>query len=103
MILGVKTKKQWINDIAKVPFIGGVFIFLLIFIVPVILSFLAQPFVPGLQNDVGFTKAMLVFLSTWNLAMWFSKLKLYLLFLPAWVLLGLIALVKIVRMYLESN
>jgi len=103
MILGVKTKKQWINDIAKVPFIGGVFIFLLIFIVPVILSFLAQAFVPGLQNDVGFTKAMLVFLSTWNLAMWFSKLKLYLLFLPAWVLLGLIALVKIVRMYLESN
>lgn len=76
MILGVKTKKQWINDIAKVPFIGGVFIFLLIFIVPVILSFLAQAFVPGLQNDVGFTKAMLVFLSTWNLAMWFSKLKL---------------------------
>jgi len=103
MILGVKTKKQWINDIAKVPFIGGFFIFLLIFIVPVILSFLAQAFVPGLQNDVGFTKAMLVFLSTWNLAMWFSKLKLYLLFLPAWVLLGLIALVKIVRMYLESN
>lgn len=103
MILGLKTKKQWINDIAKGPFIGGVFIFLLIFIVPVILSFLAQAFVPGLQNDVGFTKAMLVFLSTWNLAMWFSKLKLYLLFLPAWVLLGLIALVKIVRMYLESN
>ena len=103
MILGVKTKKQWINDIAKVPFIGGIFIFLLIFIVPVIASFLAQAFVPGLQNDAGFTKAMLILLPTWNIAMWFSKLKLYLLFLPAWVLLLVIALVKIIRMYLESN
>lgn len=103
MIVGVKTDKQWINNIAKVPLIGGIFIFLLIFIVPVVASFLAQTFVPGLQNDIGFTKAMLILLPTWNLAMWFSKLKLYLLFLPAWVLLGLIALVKTVKMYLESN
>ncbi len=101
MIVGVKTENKQLNAIAEIPFIGGLFIFIVIFIVPVICSFLCQAFIPLLHNDIGFTKALLILLPGWNLILWFSKIKLYIFFLPAWALLGGFALLKIIRMIFE--
>ena len=94
LFLGVKTEVEWIEDVAVVPVIGHVFLFLLIFIPAVLLSFLAQAVIPGLHNDIGFTKAMLVLLPSWNLFLWLIKIRLYCLFLPSWILFGLIAAIK---------
>ncbi len=99
MIVGVKTQVKWIDSITDVPFIGGIFIFILIFIIPVVCSFITQATIPSLHDDMGFTKSLFFFLPVWNLILWFSKIKLYIFFLPAWLLTGGIALVKIVQMY----
>lgn len=101
MIVGIKTENKQLIAIAEIPLIGGLFIFIVIFIVPVICSFLCQAFIPALDNDLGFTKALLILLPGWNLILWFSKIKLYIFFLPAWALLGGIALLKIIRMIFE--
>lgn len=94
MLLSVKTDVKWIDDISKTPIIGGIFLFVLMFVPAVLASFLAQSIVPTRHNDVGFTKAMLVLLPGWNLFLWANKIRLYAFFLPSWVLLGGIALVK---------
>ena len=94
LFLGAKTNVEWINDIAKTPVIGGAFLFVFMFVPAVLISFLAQFLIPGLHNDIGFTKAMLVLLPCWNLLLWLIKIRLYLFFLPSWILLGGIAGVK---------
>lgn len=94
LLLKVKTNIEWINDIAEVPVVGGLFLFILIFIPAVLLSFLAKAIVPGLANDAGFTKAMLVLLPGWNLFLWWRKVRIFLFFLPSWLLLGGIAIAK---------
>ncbi len=94
LFLGAKTDVEWINDIARTPIVGGVFLFVLMFIPAVLVSFLLQTIVPGLNNDVGFTIAMLVLLPSWNLFLWLIKIRLYLFFLPSWTLFGVIAIIK---------
>jgi hypothetical protein len=94
LFLGVKTEVEWIEDIAEVPILGHIFLFILIFVPAVLLSFLAQATIPGLHDDIGFTKAMLVLLPTWNLVLWLFKIKLYCFFLPSWILFGIIAIIK---------
>jgi hypothetical protein len=94
LFLGVKTEVEWIEDIAAVPILGHIFLFLLIFIPAVLLSFLAQSIIPGLHDDIGFTKAMLVLLPSWNLTLWLMRIKLYCFFLPSWILFGIIAIIK---------
>ena len=94
LFLGAKTDVRWINDIAKTPVIGGAFLFVFMFVPAVLTSFLAQFLIPGLHNDIGFTKAMLVLLPSWNLFLWLIKIRLYLLFLPSWILLGGVAVIK---------
>ncbi len=42
LLLGTKTEIKWINDIAKTPIAGGAFIFILMFVPAVLLSFLFQ-------------------------------------------------------------
>jgi hypothetical protein len=64
------------------------------FVPAVLISFLIQAIMPALNNDVGFTKAMLILLPGWNLFLWVTKIKLYLFSLPSWVLLGAIAIIK---------
>ena len=96
LALGVKTKYRTINDFADVPLIGGVFLFILIFIPAVLLSFLSQKLIPGLQDDQGFTKAMLILLPLWNWLLWKKDIRLYFIFLPAWMLFGGVALLKII-------
>jgi len=98
LFLGVVTEVEWIDDVAKVPILGHIFLFLLIFIPAVLLSFLVQATIPGLHDDIGFTKAMLVLLPSWNLVLWLIRIKLYCLFLPSWILFGIIAIVKGVLM-----
>jgi hypothetical protein len=92
----VKTNHKLINDFADVPIIGGIFLFILTFIPAVLLSFLLHKLIPGLQDDQGFTKAMLILLPLWNWLLWKKHIKLYFLFLPAWMLFGGVALVKII-------
>jgi hypothetical protein len=94
LLLGVKTDVEWINDTAKTPIFGGAFLFVLMFIPAVLVSFLVQTFIPGLNNDIGFTKAMLVLLPGWNLFLMLIKIRLYLFFLPSWILFGIIAIIK---------
>lgn len=98
LFLGVEAEKDWIESIAEVPILGHIFVFALIFIPAVIFSFIAQALVPYLYNDIGFTKAMLVLLPIWNAIMWFSKVKLFVFFLPSWILLGIISIVKVILM-----
>ena len=94
LLLAVKTEIEWIEDIAKIPILGHIFLFLLIFIPAVLLSFLVQATIPGLHNDIGFTKAMLVLLPGWNLFLWLVRVRLYCFFLPSWILFGIIAIIK---------
>ena len=94
LFLGVKTDINWIEETATVPILGGIFLF--IFIPPVIISFIAQKLVPGMNNDIGFTKAMLLLLPLWLLFTWLRKIRLYCLFMPAWILFGIIAIIKAV-------
>jgi hypothetical protein len=96
LLLGVKTDKEWINEIATIPIVGGFFLFAFIFIPPVIGSFAATQIIPYLNNDTGFTKAMFIFLPSWNLLMWYLKIRLFLLFIPAWLLFGIIAIIKLI-------
>ncbi|TDQ08324.1 hypothetical protein [Pedobacter metabolipauper] len=97
MIVGVKTEVKWINSIAEITLVGGFFIFLLIFIVPVLLSFLAQAVIPGLSDEDGFTKALMLLLPGWNLALWLFRIRLYIFFIPAWVLVGGLALIRLIK------
>jgi hypothetical protein len=99
LFLGVETEKDWIESIADIPILGHLFVFVLIFVPAVICSFIAQALIPYLHNDIGFTKAMFILLPTWNAIMWFSKIKLYIFFLPSWILLGIISIVKIILMF----
>ena len=94
LILAVKTKIDWINGAAKTPVLGGIFLFLIMFIPAVLLSFLVQATIPGLHDEIGFTKAMLILLPAWNILLWFLKIRLYLFYLPSWILLGGIAIIK---------
>ena len=94
LFLGAKTDVEWINDISKTPIVGGAFLFVFMFVPAVLVSFLVHALIPGLNNDVGFMKAMLVLLPGWNLFLWLIKIRLYLLFLPSWILLGGIAIIK---------
>src|SRR5215217_8014072 len=94
MIVGVKTTNKKINNIVDTPFLGGLFLFVLIFVPAVLISFAVQATVPALQNNIGFTKVLIFALPAWNLLLWFLRLKLYLLFIPAWLLLGGIAVFK---------
>ncbi|GAB2813378.1 hypothetical protein GCM10027043_11350 [Ferruginibacter profundus] len=66
------------------------------FIPAVLLSFLSQTIIPGLNNDVGFTKAMLLLLPGWNFLLWFREIRLYLFFIPSWILFGVIAFIKFI-------
>ena len=94
LILEVRTKVEWIKDIARAPVVGGVFLFLLMFIPAAVVSFILQAIIPGLHDDVGFTKSMLFLLPTWNLILWLIKIRLYCIFLPSWILFGVIAFIK---------
>jgi hypothetical protein len=46
LFLGVETEKDWINSIEEIPVLGHLFIFALVFIPPVIGSFIAQALIP---------------------------------------------------------
>lgn len=94
LFLAAKTDVEWINDITKIPILGDAFLFVFMFVPAALLSFLAQAMIPGLNSDVGFTKAMLVLLPSWNLSLWTIKIRLYLFLLPSWILLGGIAVIK---------
>lgn len=96
LLLGVKTDEEWIKGIARIPILGHIFLFILVFIPAVLLSFLVQAVIPGLHDDAGFTKAMLVLLPGWNLFLWVMGIRLYCLFLPSWILFGIIAIVKVI-------
>jgi hypothetical protein len=89
-----ETKVDWINELAGIPVLGGAFLFVFMFVPAALLSFGAQKIIPGLNNDVGFTIAMLVLLPGWNLLLWLGRIKLYCFYIPAPVLFGGIALVK---------
>ncbi|MDB5207874.1 MAG: hypothetical protein JWR72_2949 [Flavisolibacter sp.] len=99
ILVSVKTEIEWTGDIAAVPIIGHGFAFLLIFIPAVLSSFLTQEIIPGISDETGFTKAMIILLPTWNLVMWFLKIKLFILFIPSWLLLGVISVIKIIQMF----
>ena len=96
LLLGAKTNINWVNDISETPVLGHIFIFILIFVPAVICSFVAQAIIPALHNDMGFTKAMLALLPTSNLIFWLCQIRLYLFFLPSWLVLGAIAIIKVV-------
>lgn len=94
LILKVKTEVKWIQEAATTPLFGGFFLFILMFIPAVAMSFLAQAAIPVLHNEVGFTKAMLVLLPAWNIVLWLLGIRLFLFFIPSWILFTIIAIIK---------
>lgn len=64
------------------------------FVPAVILSFIFHSIIPTLHDEVGFTKAMLLLLPLWNLILWVMKIRPFILFIPTWVIFGVIAIVK---------
>jgi hypothetical protein len=94
LLLGVKSELKWVKDVEDLPILGHFILFVLMFVPAVLLSFIAQATVPGLHDDAGFTKAMLVLLPGWNLFLWWMNIKLYCFFLPSWLLFGAIAILK---------
>ena len=94
LFTAVKTDVEWINLIAETPILGHIFLFILMFVPAVLISFLINSTIPKLHDDIGFTIAMLIFLPIWNLALWLFKIKLFLFFLPSWILFGVISIVK---------
>ena len=95
----VKTDIEWINSFAELPIIGHGFLFVLIFVPAALLSFLAQTIIPYLNNDIGFTKAMLILLPSWNILLYFLKIRLYMFFIPAWILLPVISVINGIIMF----
>jgi hypothetical protein len=93
-LLTAKIDNEWINEITDTPIFGGLFLFVLMFIPPVLVSFFLQVIVPMLNNDIGFTKAMLLLLPCWNFLLWHLKIKLYIFYIPAWIIWGLISFIK---------
>ena len=94
LFLGIDTEIEWIEGISEIPIIGHIFLFVLVFVPAVLMSFIFQSIIPSLNNDVGFTKVMLVLLPVWNLGLWIGKIKAYIFFVPSWILLVAISLVK---------
>ncbi len=94
MFLGIDTEIKWIDEIAGMPFIGHIFLFAMTLVPAVLMSFILQAVVPSLHNDVGFTKAMLLLLPSWNLGLWIGKIRVFIIFIPAWVIFGIIAIAK---------
>jgi hypothetical protein len=82
------------KEIATVPVICGFFLFALIFIPRVFLSFLFQATVPSLNDESGLSKAMFVLLPLCNFLPWRLGIRVYLFFLTSWLLPGCIALIK---------
>jgi hypothetical protein len=97
--LGIDTEVKWVEDISSIPILGHLFMFVLIFVPAVLLSFSCQAIIPALHNDIGFTKAMLVLLPLCNLALWLMRIKAFILFIPSWIFLGTIAIIKAYLMY----
>jgi hypothetical protein len=98
LFLGIKTDDDGIESIANIPIIGSIFVFILMFVPAAILSFIVHALIPYLNTDIGFTKAMLVLLPACNAIMWFAKIKLFIFFLPSWIVLGIISIVKAILM-----
>ncbi len=94
-MLTIKTTNESLRSIAEVPIIKEGVIFGLIFIVPVLGSFIVQEFTPYLKDDLGFTKSMLFLLPIWNLIMWLFEIKLFAFWVPTWVLFAVISIVKL--------
>ncbi len=99
VIANVKTDKEWIRSAAEPPFVGNLFLVALIFIPAVVCSFICQAFVPGMNDDDGFTKAMFLLAPLWNFILWKMNIRLYLFWLPSWLLLGIIAVIKAAIMF----
>lgn len=78
LFLSIDTEIEWINDIAEVPVLGGLFAGIFIFVPAVAMSFCLYAIIPFLHNDVGFTKAMLVLLPAWMVLVVISLVKGYL-------------------------
>jgi hypothetical protein len=96
--LAVKSNIKWITETAEIPVLGSIFLFLLMFVPAVVLSFLAQAVIPTLGDEAGFTKAMFALLPGWNLLLWLYRIRLYCFFLPTFIFFGAIALVKALLM-----
>ena len=99
----VKTNIEWIKSLAEPPIIGEAFLFTLIFVPAVLLSFLAQTIIPYLDNDIGFTKAMLLLLPIWNIFLRYMKIRLYMFLLPTWILLPILTTIKGIVMFFGNN
>lgn len=94
LIIQAKTDVAWIKNITDVPIVGGLFLFVLVFVPAVLLSFLAQAVVPWLASDVGFTYAMYILLPLYNMVLWLLHVRVYIFFIPSWLLLGIISILK---------
>ena len=94
LFLGIDTEIKWIDDISSVPVIGHIFLFIFAFVPAVILSFIFQTVIPYFHDDIGFTKAMLILLPIWNLGLWISQVRIFIIFIPSWIFFGIIAIIK---------
>jgi hypothetical protein len=98
LLLKAETNVEWINNIAEIPIIGDAFLFILMFVPAVLFSFLLHSIIPALNDDIGFTKAMFILLPGCNLILWLYKIRLYIFFIPSWILFGVIAVIKTILM-----
>jgi len=95
----VESEIEWIEEIGAIPFIGSGFAFLLIFIVPVLCSFISAEILNHLNYDIVFERSMMILLPSWNLLLWQIKVKTRFLFFPAWLFWGGIGLYKGIMLY----
>lgn len=94
LFLGIDTEIKWIDDISSIPIVGHILLFILVFVPAVIVSFIFQATIPFFYYDIGFTRAMLILLPIWNFGLWVIKIRVFILFIPSWILLGIIAVIK---------
>jgi hypothetical protein len=94
LFLGIETEIKWMKDIVATPILGHIFLFVIVFVPAVILSFILYAVIPPLNNDIGFAKVMLLLLPVWNIGLWICKIRVFILFIPTWLLFGIIAIIK---------
>jgi len=94
MIIGVKTNRKRILEIASVPVIGGFFLFVICFVPAVAMTFFIQYLFPSISGDPYFGYILGVLLPLWNLLLYVFDIRLRIFFIPAWLLFGVIALMR---------
>ena len=103
MIIGMKTEVEWLKSLYAIPILGGWIPFLLAFILPVITSAILEKSIIGFEENYVFESSMMVLIPLWNLFLWLINVRVYILWLPSWLIMGVIVLIKLIERITEAS